>query len=129
MGLFARAVLPRLVGGAIVPASLTPFGLASAIGSGALYYAGAYWFYLGALRHVPASFAAVSFYLIPIIGVAASALLLGERLDPRQWVGAVVVLAAVLAILRQPSGQPRAASAEAPLSTSGQARPGRPGTG
>ena len=39
------------------PDSLTPLGLASAIGSGALYYAGAYWFYLGALRHVPASFA------------------------------------------------------------------------
>lgn len=57
---------------------------------------------MGALRRVPASFAAVSFYLIPIIGVAASALLLGERLDRRQWVGAVVVLAAVLVILRQP---------------------------
>ncbi len=118
-----------LAGGAIVPASLTPFGLASAIGSGVLYYAGAYWFYLGALRRVPASFAAVSFYLIPIVGVAASALLLGERLAPRQWVGAIAVLAAVLAIVRQPSVQPRAASAEAPLSTSGHTRPGRPGTG
>ena len=45
----------------------------------------------------------VSFYLIPIVGVAAGAILLGERLDPRQWVGAVIVLAAILAILRQPS--------------------------
>ena len=80
--------------------------LASAVGSGALYYAGAYWFYLGALRHVPASFAAVSFYLIPIVGVAAGALLLGERLDLRQWVGAVIVLGALLAILRQPSARP-----------------------
>ena len=35
-------------------------GLASAVASGALYYAGAYWFYLGALRHVPASSASVS---------------------------------------------------------------------
>ena len=42
----------------IVPTALTPLGLASAIGSGVLYYAGAYWFYLGALRHVPASYAA-----------------------------------------------------------------------
>jgi len=98
-------VVVGLAGGAIVPASLTPLGLASAIGSGALYYAGAYWFYLGALRHVPASLAAVSFYLIPIVGVAAGALLLGERLDPQQWVGAVVVLAALLAIIRQPSAQ------------------------
>ena len=92
-----------LAGGGIVPTALTPLGLASAVGSGALYYAGAYWFYLGALRHVPASYAALSFYLIPIVGVAAGAILLGERLDPRQWIGAVIVLAAILAILRQPS--------------------------
>ena len=91
-----------VAGGQVVPTALTPLGLASAIGSGVLYYAGAYWFYLGALRHVPASFAAVSFYLIPIVGVAAGALLLGERLDPRQWIGAVIVLGAILAIIRQP---------------------------
>ena len=100
-------VLVGLVGGAIVPTALTPLGLASAIGSGVLYYAGAYWFYLGALRHVPASFAALSFYLIPIVGVTAGALLLGERLDPRQWVGAVIVLGAILAIIRLPSVAPK----------------------
>ena len=105
-------VVVGLIGGAILPSSLTPLGLASAVGSGALYYAGAYWFYLGALRHVPASYAALSFYLIPIVGVTAGALLLGDRLDPRQWVGAVIVLAALLAILRQPSVQPAATSAE-----------------
>ena len=99
-------VVVGLAGGQVVPTALTPLGLASAIGSGALYYAGAYWLYLGALRHVPASFAAVSFYLIPIVGVAAGALLLGERLDPRQWIGAVIVLAAVIAIIRQPSAGP-----------------------
>jgi len=99
-------VVVGIAGGQIVPTALTPLGLASAIGSGALYYAGAYWFYLGALRHVPASYAAVSFYLIPIVGVAAGALLLGERLDPRQWVGAAIVLLAILAILRLPSAQP-----------------------
>jgi probable blue pigment (indigoidine) exporter len=95
-----------LAGGQVVHTALTPLGLTSALGSGVLYYAGAYWFYLGALRHVPASFAALSFYLIPIVGVAAGALLLGERLDPRQWVGAVIVLAAILAILRQPAAGP-----------------------
>jgi len=109
-----------LAGGAIAPSALTPLGLASAIGSGALYYAGAYWFYLGALRHVPASFAAVSFYLIPIVGVAASAVLLGERLEPRQWVGAVVVLASILAIIRLPSA---AAVASAPRAAGGDLVP------
>jgi drug/metabolite transporter (DMT)-like permease len=93
-----------LAGGQVVP-TLTPLGLASAIGSGVLYYAGAYWFYLGALRHVPASYAALSFYLIPIVGVAAGAILLGERLDPRQWIGALIVLGAILTILRQPSAE------------------------
>ena len=102
-----------LAGGQIAPSTLTPLGLASAIGSGILYYAGAYWFYLGALRHVPASFAAVSFYLIPIVGVAAGALLLGERLDARQWVGAVIVLASLFAIFRLPAPAP-ASSAAAP---------------
>jgi drug/metabolite transporter (DMT)-like permease len=103
-----------LVGGAIAPASLTPFGFSSAVGSGVLYYAGAYWFYLGALRRVPASFAAVSFYLIPIVGVAASALLLGERLDARQWVGAVTVIAAVLAIFRGSAAGSRASTVDVP---------------
>jgi probable blue pigment (indigoidine) exporter len=87
------------LGGSPVSTALTPLGLASAIGSGVLYYAGAYWFYLGALRRVPASLAAVSFYLIPIVGLAGSALILGERLEPRQWLGVVVVLGAVLAIV------------------------------
>ncbi|MFL5710065.1 MAG: DMT family transporter [Chloroflexota bacterium] len=96
-------VLVGVAGGTVLPTALTPLGLASAIASGVLYYAGAYWFYLGALRHVPASFAAVSFYLIPIVGVTGGAILLGERLDPRQWVGALVVLGAILAIIRLPS--------------------------
>jgi probable blue pigment (indigoidine) exporter len=99
-----------LAGGQVVPTALTPLGLASAVGSGALYYAGAYWFYLGALRRVPASFAAVSFYLIPIVGVAAGAILLEERLEVHQWIGAVVVLVAVLAIIRMPSPAPYAAT-------------------
>lgn len=86
-------------GGDLLPTGLTPFGLSSAVLSGALYYAGAYWLYLGALRRVPASLAASSFYLIPIVGVTAGALLLGERLGPSQWVGAAMVLAAVAGIL------------------------------
>jgi drug/metabolite transporter (DMT)-like permease len=86
------------LGGSALPSAVTPLGLASAVCSGVLYYAGAYWFYLGALRRVPASFAAVSFYLIPIVGLAASALILGERLEPHQWLGTVVALASILAI-------------------------------
>jgi drug/metabolite transporter (DMT)-like permease len=106
-------VVVGVTGGQVLSSPLTPLGLASAIGSGALYYAGAYWFYLGALRHVPASYAALSFYLIPVVGVVAGALLLGERLDPSQWVGAVIVLVAILAIIWLPSAQPVEAAAPA----------------
>jgi len=97
-------------GGQILPDAITPIGLASAIGSGVLYYAAAYLFYLSALRSVPASFASVSFYLIPIFGIAGAVLLLGEHLDARQWLGAVVVLVAVFAIVR-PRRAPEAATA------------------
>jgi probable blue pigment (indigoidine) exporter len=104
---FALVVLAgvAVVGGAVRPAGLTATGLLSAVASGVLYYAGAYWLYLTALRGVPASLAAVSFYLIPLFGVAAGYLLLGERLDPRQWIGAAIVLVAVLTIIRRP-GRP-----------------------
>lgn len=79
--------------------------------SGLLYYGVAYWLYLTGLRRVPASFAAVSFYLIPVFGVAAGMGLLGERLGPLQWLGAAVVLVAVLAIARSAPGE------EAPSAT------------
>jgi drug/metabolite transporter (DMT)-like permease len=102
----ALAVLVAIIGGSVLPAAISPLGIVSALASGAVYYAGAYWFYLGALRHVPASRAVVAFYLIPIVGVIASVGLLGDRLDGRQWIGVILVVGATLASLRDPSGQP-----------------------
>ena len=96
-------VVIALLGGSFAPTTLTPVGLASAVLSGVLYYAGAYWLYLGALRRVPASVAGASFYLIPIVGVAGGALLLGERLGAVQWIGTALVLIAVIAILTRSS--------------------------
>jgi probable blue pigment (indigoidine) exporter len=90
-----------LLGGAIRPENVTATGWASAILSGVLYYGAAYWLYLSGLRHVPASVAAVSFYLIPVFGVAGAFLLLGERLEPSQWLGVVTVLAATYLIMRR----------------------------
>jgi drug/metabolite transporter (DMT)-like permease len=89
-------------GGALLPSGLPPPVLAAAVVSGTLYYAGAYWFYLGALRRVPASLASASYYLIPIVGVTASALLLGEHLDARQWIGVLIVLASVIGAVGVP---------------------------
>jgi probable blue pigment (indigoidine) exporter len=101
-------VVIALLGGPLAPTDLTLIGLASAVLSGVLYYAGAYWLYLGALRRVPASVAAASFYLIPIVGVAGGVLLLGERLGAVQWIGAAMVIVSVIAILTRstPAGGP-----------------------
>lgn len=100
---FAVACLTALslIGGAPDLATVSPAAWASAVGSGVLYYAVAYWFYLSALRLLPASAAASSFYLIPIFGVAGGVLALGERLEPIQWLGAAMVLGAVYLILRR----------------------------
>jgi drug/metabolite transporter (DMT)-like permease len=93
------------LGGSVLPDHVTPAAWASAVGSGVIYYGLAYWFYLSALRHVPASFAAASFYLIPLFGVVGGSVLLGERLGPSQWLGAAIVLVAAYAILRRFGGQ------------------------
>lgn len=83
-----------VTGTAVLPTNLTAAGLASAVVSGLLYYALAYSFYISALRHVRASVAAAAFYLIPVFGIAAG-WLYGERLQPAQWIGAVLVVISV----------------------------------
>jgi drug/metabolite transporter (DMT)-like permease len=72
---------------------------ASAALSGVLYYALAYWFYLTGLRRIPAGVAGSFINLIPIFGIATGHLFLDERLTSRQWIGAVVIVVAVGAIL------------------------------
>ena len=68
--------------------------------SGVLYYGLGFWFYLAGLRHVPASYAGAFLPLIPVFGVAAG-FLIGERLEPWQWLGAAVILVATVSIARQ----------------------------
>lgn len=115
LGFVLLAVLAvGLAGGMIRPVSATLMAIVAAIVSGTLYYAGAYWFYLGALRRVPVSLAATSYYLIPIVGVTAGALLLGERLEGPQWLGMIIVLVSVVAAI----GQPRTAVDQLPQATS-----------
>ena len=75
-------------------------GWISAALAGVLYYGVAFWFYVTGLRRVPATIAGVFLNLIPIFGLAASRLFLDETLSGRQWVGAVVIVAAVIVITR-----------------------------
>lgn len=78
--------------------------------SGVLYYGLGFGFFLTGLRGVPASYAAAFLPLIPVFGLAGG-FLVGERLEPRQWVGAAVIVAATAAIALQQ--RPTAAAAPA----------------
>jgi drug/metabolite transporter (DMT)-like permease len=109
-----------LAGQSVAPANPSALGLISAIGSGLLYYSFAYLCYLSALRHMPVSLAAASFFLIPIFGVTGG-LLAGERLEAIQWLGAILVVAAVAVITTRPrrvvseADQPSSAAASAQI--------------
>jgi probable blue pigment (indigoidine) exporter len=83
-----------------------------AAASGILYYGLGFWFFVTGLRQVPASYAGAFLPLIPVFGVAA-AYLTGERLDPRQWLGAVIIVAATVGIAVR---QRAAAASGSPLS-------------
>jgi drug/metabolite transporter (DMT)-like permease len=103
-----------VLGVQVIPHDVTILGLGSAVVSGILYYAAAYWFYLGALKQVPASLAAASFYLIPVVGLAAGAAILGDRLAPQQWLGTILVIAGVVAILQGAPNEQPATSTSSP---------------
>lgn len=111
----AIAAAMTVVGGGFRWSGASTTALLSAVGSGLLYYAAAYWFYLSALRSVSASLASTAFYLIPVFGVAASLALLGERLEPGQWVGIGIVVLAVLSIVRLPGQGARTVPTKAPV--------------
>jgi drug/metabolite transporter (DMT)-like permease len=52
--------------------------------------------YLTGLQDTPASVAGQYINLIPVFGIAASTVFLGEQLTTRQWVGATIIVAAVM---------------------------------
>lgn len=113
LALIAVVTVVAAVGGqAVLPAGITATGLVSAAVSGLLYYALAYSCYLTALREVRAPIAASAFYLIPVFGIAG-AWLTGERLGPAQWLGAAIVIAAVVVIATRTADRPQPSSAAA----------------
>ena len=84
------------------PISLTHVsrtGWLSAIAAGVLYYAAAFWFYVTGLKGVPASHAGLFINLVPVFGLSAGYIALHERLLARQWIGAVLIVTAVVAIV------------------------------
>ena len=71
--------------------------------SGIVQYALAFWLYLFALRSLPANVAAFYLALIPVFGVGAAYLFLGEMLSGLQWIGATLIVVSVALISRSDS--------------------------
>jgi drug/metabolite transporter (DMT)-like permease len=55
-----------------------------------------------ALKKVPASLAGLFLNLIPIFGIGGAYIFLGERLVAVQWLGAMLILTAVVSIICLP---------------------------
>jgi drug/metabolite transporter (DMT)-like permease len=99
---FAVAVFGAMAifGRAEFPSDVSAQGWLAAIGSGVLYYAVAFFFYLKGLAKTPASIAGIYLNLIPVFGIAAAFLFLDERLSGRQWFGALLIILAVVHVAR-----------------------------
>ena len=78
---------------------------AAAAASGCLYYGLAFTLYLLGPSRVRALVAGAFLPLVPVFGVAAG-YLIGERLAGRQWVGAIIVVAATAAMALQQARAP-----------------------
>ena len=71
-----------------------------AAASGVIQYALAFWLYLFALRSLPANIAGFCLALIPVFGIAAAFVFLGEALTAPQWIGAAMIIVSVAAVSR-----------------------------
>lgn len=74
------------------------------VSSGIVQYALAFWFYLLALRTMPVGTAALFLALIPVFGIGAAAVFLGEEITTLQAIGCTLIIGAILAAARQGHG-------------------------
>jgi drug/metabolite transporter (DMT)-like permease len=58
----------------------------------------AFWLYLRGLSRVAASVAGAFLNLIPVFGIGAAFVFLGEELNDAQWIGAVMILTSVFVL-------------------------------
>lgn len=111
---FAVTILGAVIvsTGTLMPTTVSTRSWGSAVLSGCLYYGIAFWLYLTGLKKTPASVAGQYLNLIPLFGIAAGGVLLGEQLGARQWAGAItVVLSVTIAARSIPTGPKQYAGA------------------
>jgi O-acetylserine/cysteine efflux transporter len=102
---------PSAVAAALLGLDRTGIGAVLYIGLGATIVGFGLWGRL--LRRYPAAVVAPFSLLVPVFGMSAGALLLGEPLSPIRLIAAALILAG-LAVLALPVGNSRAASRETP---------------
>ena len=66
----------------------------------------AHWAFFTLARTLPVAVSSMSSLPVPIVGVFAGMLLLGERPGPPEWAALVLVVAAMIAVLRTPKPTP-----------------------
>ncbi len=77
-------------------ASVSATAWVSAVVAGVLYYGLAFWFYVTGLKGVTAGNAGPFINLVPVFGIATGYIALDERLLGRQWIGAAVIVGAIV---------------------------------
>ena len=70
----------------------------------------AHWAFFRLARHLPVAVSSMSSLPVPVVGVFAGILLLGERPDPAEWAALALVVAAMIAVLRTPGPAPAPAA-------------------
>jgi drug/metabolite transporter (DMT)-like permease len=100
--------------GTVSLTTISPASWGWAALSGVLYYALAFWCYIIGLKQMPASMVGLFLNLIPIFGIGAAYVFLGERLTVVQAIGGALILMAVVMVLRWQRGDATTASAAAP---------------
>jgi drug/metabolite transporter (DMT)-like permease len=75
-----------------------PFALFFTMVSGVVQYGAAYYLYVLGLKTTPASTAGIYLCLVPVFTIGLAFVIVGETLRPLQWIGAIIVIAAVMAV-------------------------------
>ena len=94
---FFAPVLPHDLSGAAWFAILYNIFLAGTL---------AHWAFFTLARTLPVAVSSMSSLPVPIVGVFAGMLLLGERPGPPEWIALALVVAAMIAVLRTPKAAP-----------------------
>lgn len=115
VGLAALLSLPlaAIVGPTPTPAELGPAVVGSVVALGALGTGAAFFLFYTLIARVGATNAAMVTYLVPVVGVAAGGLLLGEAVGPTLVLGASLIVGGIWLAQRERAPVPEEALEEA----------------